>query len=652
MRPRSKWMRQMVTTLVMFGMLLGLQPNSIGQASATTPAQTRITFEPLGRIFLGRAEDVIVEHDRAYMLTENGLLIADVSQPAHPRKLGEWYLPLDLDLGITKVELAVADGRAYVPATRSRIFIVDVRDPTQPVTTNVIRSRSEFPWGITVSGSLLYVTHLYQGLQIIDVGNPAQPREVGYTLTPGAGYSVTVVGKLAYVADGRAGVQIYDVSNPRRPRRIGSVATRISAHRITVSGTVAYVADDEGGLRIIDVSDPTQPQEIAAYIPSPDELTRYRIAAAGRYVYVPFRSLLIDGFRGVRILDVSDPRQPREVGRMSAPGAYGVAVVGDVAVVADASTGLRTFDVTDRQQPQPLGVVDIITWSHDVIVRNNLAYVVDLWAGLLIVDVSNPHHPRVLSQVKITDYTRAITLIGNLAYVISVYDGLRIIDVSEPEQPKIVGAIETSGRTVGVAVSGELACVADYDYGLRVIDVSHPTHPEEIGHFEVSGAATGVAISGSLVYLTEQDSMDSFDGGKLRILDISNPRQPRQVGVIPTAGSAWSVTVIGNTAYVADLEQGLRIIDVHDPTQPKELAFMPFPPFNSNVVATEVVLTGGIAYIGGSPIHVVDVSNPQNPREIGSLVTPTNGWNLAIEADQLYVAGNSGGLCIYRIRYE
>lgn len=40
-------------------MLLGVQPSSIGQTSATTPAQTKITFELVGRIFLGSAEDVI-----------------------------------------------------------------------------------------------------------------------------------------------------------------------------------------------------------------------------------------------------------------------------------------------------------------------------------------------------------------------------------------------------------------------------------------------------------------------------------------------------------------------------------------------------------------------------------------------------------------
>lgn len=509
---------------------------------------------------MGWAKNVIVEHNRAYLLTQNGLLIADISDPANPRQLGEWSLPLDLDLGITNVEFAVAAGWAYVPANRTRIFIVDVRDPTRPVTMNVIQSRSEFPWGITVSvrcctshtynracKSLILAirpSHAKWALRARSVRHTASPWWVSWPMWP---------------TGGRA-CKSFDVSNPRRPRRLGSVGTLISAYRITVSGNVAYVAGDEGGLRIIEVSDPTQPQEIAAYIPALYEVTRHRIATSGRYVYVPFISIPLDGFRGVRILDVSDPRRPQEVGRMGGMIAYGVAVAGDPAYVVDTSTGLRTFDISDRQQPRQLSITNTVSHLGHIVVENGLPYVAAGWAGFMTVDVNDPRHPRVLGQVKRAEFTWIVALAGDLACVAEI-DGLRIIDVSEPRQPRVIGELDTLRPADGIAVSGDLVCLAEREAELRVVDVSEPTRPQEIGRFEVPGAARGVTISGRLAYVAEQDSIHSFDGGKLRILDVSNPRQPRQVGVINTAGSAWSVAVVENLAYVADYERGLRMPD-------------------------------------------------------------------------------------------
>ncbi len=45
-------------------------------------------------------------------------------------------------------------------------------------------------------------------LRVIDVSDPADPREVGSIATPGQAYGVHVVGELIYVADAWAGLSI------------------------------------------------------------------------------------------------------------------------------------------------------------------------------------------------------------------------------------------------------------------------------------------------------------------------------------------------------------------------------------------------------------------------------------------------------------
>jgi hypothetical protein len=59
---------------------------------------------------------------------------------------------------------------------------------------------------------------------------------------------------------------------------------------------------------------------------------------AGAYAYVAA------GSSGLRVIDVSDPAAPVEVGFYDTPGeAWGVAVAGDYVHLADGSAGLDVF---------------------------------------------------------------------------------------------------------------------------------------------------------------------------------------------------------------------------------------------------------------------------------------------------------------------
>ncbi|NIV33636.1 MAG: hypothetical protein GWN58_30575, partial [Anaerolineae bacterium] len=86
---------------------------------------------------------------------------------------------------------------------------------------------------------------------------------------------------------------------------------------VAVAGDYVYVAAFVDGLRIIDVSDPAAPFEVGFYYTGWYALG---VAVAGPYAYVAN-----DG-SGLRIIDVSDPSAPFEVGFYDTPGyARGVA---------------------------------------------------------------------------------------------------------------------------------------------------------------------------------------------------------------------------------------------------------------------------------------------------------------------------------------
>ena len=209
---------------------------------------------------------------------------------------------------------------------------------------------------------------------MVDVSNPASPFEVGSYDTPGYAYGVAVAGSYAYVADEDAGLRVVDVSNPSAPFEVGSYDTPGYAYGVAVAGSYAYVADSDAGLRVVDVSNPASPFEVGSYdtpgyawaspLPAPTPTwrtgrrpaggrrlqpliavrgrllrhagVRLGVAVAGSYAYVADRDA------GLRVVDVSNPAAPFEVGSYDTPGyAYGVAVAGAYAYVADGEAGLE-----------------------------------------------------------------------------------------------------------------------------------------------------------------------------------------------------------------------------------------------------------------------------------------------------------------------
>ena len=93
------------------------------------------------------------------------------------------------------------------------------------------------------------------------------------------------------------------------------VDTPGSAESLDVAGTYAYVADATGGLRVIDVSDPANPQEVGNNNGFRNAL---RVGVSEGYAYVANSDDL-------RVVDVSDPTNPVEVG-YAPGGAQGVSV--------------------------------------------------------------------------------------------------------------------------------------------------------------------------------------------------------------------------------------------------------------------------------------------------------------------------------------
>lgn len=429
---------------------------------------------------------------------------------------------------------------------------------------------------VTTAGKYAYVYKGYgnsqYGVDIVDISVPQSPRYVNRVMVRDL-VCLSVVDSYMYRAI-FSGLEIVDVSDPTNTKVEGfynSSDNTLSdfTNCAAVSGNYTYIGNwaqhsvDSLRLQIVDVSDPSQPKEVGKWqIKNNNGGVITDVVIAGKYAYVTCN---FNGSYGkLLVIDISNPNQPIKVGEYDSSGATNVAISGNYAYLATGNQELFVIDISDPSHPKK--VSDIPVSAATVHLSDNYAYVTLTTAGLDIVDISNPIKPLVvatyLTKLKFPNHNEVtgLSITNGYAYVATSFNGLRILDVKDPAQPKEVGSYAI-GTIYDLALSDDNAYLAFGKGGLAVIDVSNPNNPYEVGGtFATGGKVIDVAVSSDKAYVAD-------DTTGLHIIDVTNPNKLVELGSYKMS-NARGVTVSDNYAYVIDDSLGIRIINVSDPHHP------------------------------------------------------------------------------------
>jgi uncharacterized secreted protein with C-terminal beta-propeller domain len=281
-----------------------------------------------------------------------------------------------------------------------------------------------------------------------------------------------------------------------------------------------------------------------------------------------------------------------------------------------------------------VGGYDTSGWAWGVAVAGNYAYVADGQAGLQVIDVSNPARPVHVGAFETSGSASDVAIAGNYAYVAEKPrwagnnyiggGGLEVIDVSNPANPARVGGYDS--REVyaeGVAVASGYAYVADYRDGVQVINVSNPANPARVRGFGTGGYAWDVAIAGNYAYVADGgDGFFTWPGQGLVVFDISTQASPARVGSFAASAYSSGVTVSGNLIYVADYQQGLLIL---------EQSTAPPPPAEWVRIQTDPARTPrarhGHAMVYDEQREVILMHGGRMQRGDGTVVSDTWQWD-------------------------
>jgi hypothetical protein len=512
------------------------------------------------------------------------IAVIDVRTPTDHEEVGSYVASGRWFAGIK-----VSGDYAYIYEHWGSVITMDISIPSSPS----FAGEYDVPEGnydLDVSGSLAGVSR-GNSFALLDVSNPSNPSQLGQFYTPGGvggGNSIAVSGNYAYVACSRGGMRIISVSDPSSPFVIGVCYDFDARGGLAVSGRYAYCLSFPR-LEIVDISTPQQPFLLTVFDLAEDTSADFEscyIAVRGNYAYVLGNRWLSDEWAGwfLAVVDISDPQNPSITGLFENPviaRCGGLALSGNYVYISledspyvDVRRGsLKVMDISDPANPREVGEYfsgEEYTATTDS--EGKYSHTVSYWwSGTAIpskdgyafspsyrtyVDVDSDQidqdytataaSTNVLPQL--TSFTNQSTNIatqetnanGNILYqatqiisgTVKNEQGIGIEGVT------ITFADASSDLFRGVAVRGDYAYLAGGYF--RVIDISDPRNPSEI-YCSDELDSHHVALSGDYAYLT---------GGRLKVIDISDPYNPNYVGNYIGEGDEASLAASGNYAYL------------------------------------------------------------------------------------------------------
>jgi hypothetical protein len=340
---------------------------------------------------------------------------------------------------------------------------------------------------------------------------------------------------------------------------------------------------------------------------------------------------------GLRVIDVSNPANPYEIGySLSEDYVYYryVAVEGETAYVSSEGrgSGVRAFDISDPVHPQQMSYTNRPRHISRISIQADTLYVLDYDTGLWKLDVSNPALPALDSYYRTIGIPRDLFIRQDITYLASGLNGLYALDVSDPANVVTLSRsehIQENGNGVqAIALDGDHAYLAD-GYGMTILDIRNPAHPVEVSFLPLSGSATAIAVSDGKAYIGIQEPLPD-DIVFLDIVDVSAPAHPNRIVHYSLHGPIYGIAVEDQTVFLAASYAGLKIYNVSDPAQPVHLYDYLY---GSRVYGIQ--LARDLAYLPGEGLRSVDVSDPSHP----ALVSSFNGieyW----EAYDIAVSGH------------
>ncbi len=506
----------------------------------------------------GSVESITVSGNYAYVFVERyGLSIVDISDLEIPIEIGRIFargeitsvIPLDDFILITEAE-----------------FGLIIADLTEPNTPRVI-SGVEIPiyvYDVVRNGDLVYVAYSdvnrISHIGIVDISDYENPRMVT-NIDVRCGDNLEIHRGHLYVGSWR--LNIFDINEPARPRHVGEY--EMPSYRMFFNGPYAFMCSGHLNTKIVDIRNPADIRVI-------NNLEWDQVPVDMHFIERDQAVVLSEGHSNLRIWDIADLNQLRLVNEFSLRGSViDVVVQGHLAFLACREDGLKIVDISDPYHPEEIGQFQTEMWAKCLAVQDSLVYIAPYYNGPgELVSVYDPQEPRLIRNLDFSPIV-SMTKEQNFLYV-AYHDGdeIGLIDISDPEHLDNDILIRTRGEPLSIAIKRDYAFVATGFWGVATINIPEL---EKVDNIDLPGDGVAVACEDNILYVVESEFMNSSG---LRIFDVSNSFNPLNQGSLEFRHSLEDIYIEDNNAFLVG-NAGLQVINVSDPESPEIVGHYRFP---------------------------------------------------------------------------
>ena len=579
------------------------------------------------------------------------------------------------------------------------VQIIDITNPTNPIAvSSMFDGRDGFDAldtpsdvdTIEITGTTyaLVAGYVDNGIQIINVTNPASPIAVSSVFDGKDGFALDVVNDLnTVVISGKpyvvatssehGSIQIIDITNPAVPT-VASTAfhgkngfdalyNAEDVHLATISGSVYAIVTSDNGIQIVNITNPSSPTAVSSIfdgrngfdaLNSPDDTVVVTISGNTYAVVTGQRD------DGIQIVNITNPASP--------------------TAVSSIFDGRNGFDALDN-------VGDI-----DAVVISGHTYVVSAAShddGVQITNITNPASPTAVSSMfdgkngfdalDGANGVDIVTVSGRVYAVVASFTegGVQIIDITTPASPTAAsgiingtGGFDALGGVHEIAVAAisdrtYAVVVSDADDAVQIIDITVPSKPLPTASvFDGDGGFDAIDGASDLDTVTISDRTYAIVaggyGGGVQIIDITTPTAPIAVSsmfdgrdgfdALDTPSDVDTIEITGTTyALVAGyVDNGIQIINVTNPASPIAVSSV----FDGkNGFALDVVNDLNTVVISGKPyavatssehgsIQIIDITNPAVPTVASTAFHGKNGFDALYNAEDVHLTAISGSV--------
>ncbi len=266
-------------------------------------------------------------------------------------------------------------------------------------------------------------------------------------------------------------------------------------------------------------------------------------------------------------------------------------------------------------------------WSKSVAIQGSYAYTIQ--ENLLSIwDVSDPLHIAMVGTLGLGEKGAIIRfyIAGDKGYFVSEQETLYTVDLSDPATPVQLGSCQVETNQAMIVRQGYLYTF-DVDAQLRVLDVRDPTICNKVASVQLAGPGGPLALDGDYLYA-------AINTVGMQILDVRDPAAPAVVGTWQQTtvrpGQFGAIVVASQYAYLAG-RWSVYVVDISDPQDPAEVGFAP-----AGDAASMLAISGQYLYASDGELSTIRIDNPLSPDRLSD-------WKkgridaIAASGDLLYV---------------